>query len=337
MPTNEHYWYSDGQTKSVTNCGKINEGKMLWHRKEDEMASLIRMIKNPAKVVYVLDKMGISKWIPDKLYLKIKYYANFGRKLNLDNPQTYNEKLQWLKLYDRKPEYTTLVDKYAVKEYVAERIGEAYIIPTLGVWESVEDIDFASLPNQFVLKCTHDSGGVVICKDKSTFDAEAAKNTLSRAIKRNFYYHGREWPYRNVKPRIIAEVYMEDTEAGELRDYKFFCFHGEAKVLFIATERYRTDAEVKFDFYDMNYEHLDLRHGHPNAEHEIKKPEQFECMKGLAEKLSEGFAQLRVDFYEVNGKVYFGELTFFHHNGFVPFEPEEWDYTLGSWITLPEK
>ena len=301
------------------------------------MASLIKMFKNPAKAVYLFDRMGFSKWIPDKLYLKMKYYANFGRKLDLENPQTYNEKLQWLKLYDRNPQYTKLVDKCEVKAYVADRIGEAYIIPTLCVWERVEDIDFASLPNQFVLKCTHDSGGVVICKNKAKFDIEAAKNKLSQAMAKNFYYHGREWPYKNVKPRIIAEAFMEDEATGELRDYKLFCFHGKAKVLFIASERYKMGEEVKFDFYDMEFQHLDFRHGHPNSKAEIKKPDQLQNMRMLAEKLSEGFPQLRVDFYEVNGKVYFGELTFFHHNGFVPFEPEEWDYTFGSWITLPEK
>ena len=300
------------------------------------MASILKLIKNPAKIVYVLDKCGVSKLIPDRTYLKLKYRANFGKKLNLKNPKTFNEKLQWLKLYDRKPEYTAMVDKYEAKKYVAERIGEEYIIPTLGVWDSVEDIDFDALSNQFVLKCTHDSGGLVICRDKSQLNIEEAKKELDKALKSNFYYLFREWPYKNVRPRIIAEQYMEDAATGELRDYKFFCFDGVAKALFVATERQKSGEEVKFDFYDMNFEHLDFRQGHPNSEAEISKPETFDTMWRLGEELSKGIPQLRVDFYEVNGKTYFGEMTFFHHAGFMPFDPEEWDDTFGSWIELPE-
>ena len=301
------------------------------------MASIFKLIKNPAKIVYVFDKLGISKIIPDRAYLSLKYRANFEKKLNLKNPQTFNEKLQWLKLYDRNPEYTRMVDKYEAKKYVAERIGEEYIIPTLGVWDKVEDIDFDSLPNQFVLKCTHDSGGLVICRDKSQLNVDEAKKKLNKALKNNFYYLFREWPYKNVKPRIIAEEYMEDTDTRELRDYKFFCFDGVAKALFIATERQKEGEEVKFDFYDINFKHLDFRQGHPNSTVEIKKPETFEKMKELAEKLTKKLPQVRVDFYEVDGNTYFGELTFFHHAGLVPFDPEEWDITFGSWIQLPKK
>lgn len=275
--------------------------------------------------------------LPDKVHIEARYALKMGRKLDLKNPQTFNEKLQWLKLYDRRPEYTTMVDKYEVKKYVAERIGEAYIIPTLGVWNSFDEIDFDALPNQFVLKCTHDSGGLVICKDKNTFDKAAAKKKIEKSLKRNYFLIHREWPYKNVKRRVIAEQYMEDAKTAELRDYKFFCFNGDAKALFIATERQKPGEEVKFDFFDMDFHHLDLRQGHPNAAACPEKPEAFDEMKQLAEKLSKGIPQVRVDFYEVNGKVYFGELTFSHFAGLVPFEPEQWDYTLGSWITLPEK
>lgn len=260
-----------------------------------------------------------------------------GKKLKLKNPKTYSEKLQWLKLYDRNPEYIKLVDKYEVKPYVADKIGEEYIIPTLGIWDHVEDIDFDSLPEQFVLKCTHDSGGLVICKDKAGLNIEEAKKKLSAALKNNFYYQGREWPYKNVKPRILAEAYMEDSVTEELRDYKFFCFDGVAKAMFVASERQKEGEEVKFDFYDRDFNHLDFRQGHPNAKEPIEKPATFEKMRQLAEELSKGLLQVRVDFYEVDGKIYFGELTFFHHNGFMPFDPEEWDYTFGSWIKLPEK
>lgn len=260
-----------------------------------------------------------------------------GRRLNLQNPQTFSEKLQWLKLYDRRPEYTTMVDKYAVKKYVSDKIGEQYIIPTLGVWESFDEIDFSKLPNQFVLKCTHDSGGLVICKNKNTFDIQDAKAKIEKSLKNNYYYSSREWPYKKVKPRIIAEEYMEDTQTSELRDYKFFCFNGKVKMLFIASDRQSKNEETKFDFFDIDFKHIDVRNGHPNASVPPEKPSQFELMKTLAEKLSVDIPQVRVDFYEVDGRVYFGEITFFHWGGFVPFEPSKWDKTFGDWIELPKK
>ena len=279
----------------------------------------------------------IKMLIPDRQYLKMMYRKLIGKELNLDNPETFNEKLQWLKLYNRKPEYTKMVDKYEVKKYVADLIGEEYIIPTLGVWDRVEDIDFDTLPNQFVLKCTHDSGGLVICRDKSTLDIPEAIKKLKRSLKRNFYWYGREWPYKNVKPRIIAEKYMEDDRDKELRDYKFFCFDGKVKLLFIATERSNKNSETKFDFFDTEYNHLNIRNGHPNSDKPVEKPQNFEKMKELSSVLSKGIPHVRVDFYEVNGKVKFGEMTFFHWSGLVPFEPEEWDHKIGSWIKLPEK
>ncbi len=301
------------------------------------MASISKLLHNPAKIIYIFDRCGISRMIPDQAYLKMKYKANFGKKLDLKHPKTYNEKLQWLKLYDRNPEYTEMVDKYMAKDYVEQRIGKEYIIPTLGVWEHAEDIDFDSLPNQFVLKCTHDSGGLVICRNKATLNQEDARKKLAKALKQDFYFLGREWPYRNVKKRIIAEEYVEDEATKELRDYKFFCFDGVAKALFIATDRQKEGEEVKFDFYDIDFKHLDFRQGHPNAAVSPAKPETFDEMRQLAEKLSKGIPHLRVDFYEVNGKAYFGELTFYHHQGMVPFDPEEWDETFGNWIKLPEK
>lgn len=279
----------------------------------------------------------VCRFIPDKVWIQIKYRMFFGRFCNLKNPQTYNEKLQWLKLYDRKPEYTQMVDKIGAKKYVAKLIGEEYIIPTIGVWDRVEDIDWESLPNQFVLKCTHDSGGLVICRDKSKLNIAAASKKLNKSLKRNYYYMHREWPYKNVKPRIIAETYMEDESGYELKDYKWFCFNGEPKALFIATDRGVEGEETKFDFFDSDFNHLPFTNGHPNAVRGIKKPAGFEQMKQLAAQLSKGHPHLRVDFYDINGKIYFGELTFYHWSGMVPFEPEEWDITFGSWIKLPEK
>lgn len=279
---------------------------------------------------------GYKNW-DDETFIKRSYKARMKKVLNLENPQTFNEKLQWLKLYDRKPIYTTMVDKSEVKAYVAERIGEEYIIPTLGVWDSFDEIDFDALPKRFVLKCTHDSGGLVICKDKARLDLGAARKKIEKSLKRDFFAFGREWPYKDVKPRIIAEQFMEDPVTQELRDYKFFCFDGEVKALFVATERQKPGEEVKFDFFDPDYNHLDFRQGHKNAQTSPEKPLQFELMKELAAKLSAGVPHVRVDFYEVAGKVYFGELTFFHFGGWVPFEPEEWDFAFGSWIRLPEK
>lgn len=298
---------------------------------------VLGILKNPYRILIHLNNKGMLKWYPDKKYLKVLYRVRMGKKLNLSNPQTFNEKLQWLKLYDRKPQYTQMVDKYEVKKYVADIIGEEYIIPTLGVWDKFEDIDFDSLPNQFVLKCTHDSGGLVICTDKSKFDYKSAKKKINKCLKRNYYYLNREWPYKDVKPRIIAEKYMVDESGYELKDYKLFCFGGESKLMFIATDRSNPDEETKFDFYDMDFNHLQIKNGHPNSNKDIAIPNSFEEMKVLASKLSKGIPQIRVDFYNINGKIYFGELTLFHWSGLVHFEPEEWDYKLGEWIELPKE
>lgn len=296
--------------------------------------ALYKAITNKDYRFLILAGQGFYDNMDDEAYLKRKYRACMGKELNLGSPQTFNEKLQWLKLHDRKPEYTTMVDKYAVKRYVADIIGEEYIIPTLGVWNHFDEIDFDKLPNQFVLKCTHDSGGIVICKDKNKLDLKSAKKKIEKSLKQNYYWSGREWPYKDVKPRIIAEEYMIDESGYELKDYKFFCFNGEPKMMFIATDR---GSDTKFDFYDMEFNHLPFTNGHPNANKQIKKPKNYSTMLALSAKLSFGIPHVRVDFYNINGKIYFGELTFFHWSGLVPFEPEEWDYKLGSWLKLPER
>lgn len=271
------------------------------------------------------------RFIPDRAYIQIYFFSHFKRFANLRNPKTYNEKLNWLKLHDRNPLYSRMVDKYEAKEYVAEIIGNEYIIPTLGVWEHFDDIDFDTLPEKFVLKCTHDSEGLVIVKDKSKLDKAAAKEKIEAALKLNFYYIGREWPYKDVKPRIIAEEYMEDHVDGELRDYKFFCFDGEPKAMFIASDRGK-DA-TKFDYYDLDFNHLDLKQHYPNAGN-VRKPETFDKMIELSKVLSKGIPHIRVDFYEVDGKLYFGELTFYHFSGFMPFQPAKWDDIFGEWLKL---
>ena len=205
------------------------------------------------------------------------------------------------------------------------------------MWDHFDEIDFDKLPDRFVLKCTHDSGGLVIVRDKSRMDKAAARRKIERCLKRNFFLYGREWPYVNVRPRILAEQYFEDDSGTGLRDYKFFCFDGVVRALFIATERGVEGTETKFDFFDADFNHLPFTNGHPNADVMPAKPAGFEEMKRLASELSKGIPQVRIDFYDINGKVYFGEFTFSHWSGFKPFVPEEWDYTFGSWITLPEK
>ena len=276
--------------------------------------------------------------LPDEMFIRLNYLRRMKQWPDLKNPTTYNEKLQWLKLHDRQQLYTQLVDKYAVRRFVAERIGGEYLIPLVGgPWDSFDEIDFDALPEKFVLKCTHDSGGLLICRDKRTLDREKARRRISQSLQQNFYHHNREWPYKDVRPRIIAEAYMEDASTSELRDYKFFCFGGEPKMLFVASDRQTAGEETKFDFFDMDYNHLDLRNGHPNAAVPPEKPVQFGLMRELAQKLSQGIPHVRVDLYEVNGRVYFGEMTFYHWSGMVPFDPPEWDERLGSWIRLPEK
>ncbi len=272
--------------------------------------------------------------IPDRAYIQMYYFAHFKKFCNLKNPKTYNEKLNWLKLHDKNPIYTRIVDKFEAKEYVKDIIGDQYIIPTLGVWDNFDDIDFDELPQQFVLKCTHDSEGLVIVKDKDKLDKEMAKNKIESALKQNFFYIGREWPYKNVKPRIIAEKYMEDHIDGELRDYKFFCFDGEPKAMFVASDR--ASDNVKFDYFDLNFNHLDIKQKYPHAEQPLRKPVTFEKMIELSKVLSKGFPHVRVDFYEVDGQLYFGELTFYHFSGFMPFEPNTWDKLFRDWIKLPQ-
>ena len=277
-----------------------------------------------------------TRYVTDEFYLRAKFYFTMGKLLHLKHPKTYNEKIQWLKLYGRSKKNAMLCDKYAVKEYVAKSIGEEYVIPLLGVWVRPEDINFDSLPNQFVLKCTQNSGkGMYVCKDKSKMNKEAVLEGLRNGIKEDYFLPSRDNCYKDIPHRIIAEEYREDYKTGELRDYKFFCFDGEPKIFFIASGRSKGEHDVTFDFFDMNFNHLPFTNGHPNSAIPLEKPQCFEEMKRLAATLSKGMPHVRVDFYEANGKVYFGEFTFSHWGGYVPFEPEEWDYKLGDWIKLP--
>lgn len=287
------------------------------------------------RIFDALNYRKMLNWLPDKVFLEVAFRARFGRKLNLNNPETFNEKLQWLKLYNRKPEYTKMVDKYLVRDYVKEKIGEEYLIPLLGVWDDPEKIDFDELPMQFVLKCNHNSGlGMCICKDKNSLDINKVKEELKKGINQNYYLTSREWPYKDVPRRIIAEKYMVDESGYELKDYKFYCFDGKVKLVMINSDRMSSE-KTKANYFDENYQPLDFVWGYENAEIPPQKPEKFEEMKYLAEKLSEGISHVRIDFYQTPSGIYFGEITFFDGSGFDAIEPIEWDYKIGSWIKLP--
>lgn len=294
---------------------------------------LKRFMKEPGLyLIYALGRVLYGTLWLDKMYLKILFRFRMGKPLNLKNPKTYNEKVQWLKLYDRNPKYTKLVDKYEVRRYIAKTIGEEYLIPLLGVWDRFEDIDFNKLPNQFVLKCTHDSGGVIICKDKSTFDREAARKKLNRYLKRSYYINSREWVYKNIKPRIVAEKYILDESGADLRDYKFMCYHGQPKTVDIISNR---ESDPRSDMFDINFKRLPVINYYKNSEKIINKPKGFDEMIRLCKKLSKDLIHVRCDFYDINGKVYFGEITFYQCSGLEKYEPYKYDVKFGSWIHLP--
>lgn len=279
---------------------------------------------------------GIYNKMPDDKYLKRKFKACVGYELNLEKPTSFNEKLQWLKLYDRNPEYTMMVDKIAVREFVRETIGQEYLIPCLGTWSDPADIDFDALPNRFVLKCNHNSGlGMYICKDKTKLNISRVKRNLQKGLAQNYYLTGREWPYKDVPPQIIAEAYMEDAN-GRLDDYKFMCFNGQVKCCFVCTDRF-SDKGLHITFFDPDWNVMPFERSYPAVKEGLPKPSQYEKMVELAQTLSKGIPFVRVDFYEADGKIYFGEMTFYPGCGFEAFQPEQWDKTLGDWITLPPK
>lgn len=278
-------------------------------------------------------KHELLKLIPDSIYLKNAYKKIMGKNLNLRTPKTFNEKLQWLKLHNRNPLYTTLVDKYAVKNWAARQIGDSYIIPTLGVWDKFEEIDFEKLPNQFVLKCTHDSGSYFICKDKSKLDKIEAQKRFTKALKRNFFYSGREWPYKNVHPRIIAEQYMEDRN-GAFVDYKFSCFNGVVDCVMVCLDRHLNDVKFYFFDKDWNLKRLNVRGKNAPDDFTIPKPPCMDEMFEIAAKLSKDIPFVRVDLFECDGKIYFGEMTFYPDSGFDANLLPETDVYFGQKIDL---
>lgn len=291
-----------------------------------------RYIKNPALLFVFLGSRGFFNWLSDKRYLQIVYRIKMGKALDLAHPVTFNEKMQWLKLYDRKPVYTVMADKYKAKKYVAGIIGREYIIKTLGVWNRFEDIDFEQLPDRFVLKCTHNSGGLVIVDDKRNMNKNAGK-ILNKCLKRNYYNNVREWPYKNIKPRIIAEEYIGN--GNDMMEYKVTCFNGRAGFITICTGPAHTDTRLRTnDSYDLEFHHMPWYATYKNSKRKFNKPKEWDLLIKLSEKIAKDIPYLRVDWYICNGRLYFGENTFYTWGGYCDFTPEEWDYKLGRMIKL---
>lgn len=296
------------------------------------LKTALRLLRTPGKMIAPLAQKGFFDWMSDEAYLKLRFRAAMGYKLDLEHPRTFNEKLQWLKLHDKNPLYPQLVDKYAVKEYVASLIGEEYIIPTLGVYNSFEEIDFEKLPEQFVLKCTHNSHCIYICRDKSKLDKERAERLLKRGLQRDPVRYAREWPYGQVPRRILAEQYMEDESHEELKDYKIFTFWGKAAMAYVDFGRFTKHMR---NHYSLDWEYMDVSTTYPSdPQYVIPRPEKLELMIELAERLSQNIPHVRVDFYSINSRIYFGELTFYHEGGFGKFDPKLalW---LGEQLKLP--
>lgn len=324
--------------RTVSQCHKTTRGTKLTLKGNtmiDKMKKVVRLLRDEDYRFKFMAAKGLYNSISDEKYLKKMFKAWMGYELNLENPQTLNEKLQWLKLHDRKHLYTKIVDKYEVKKYVAEIIGEEYIVPTLGVWDRFEDINFELLPDQFVIKCTHDSGGLVICRDKSTFDKKTARRKIMRSLSTNYYRRFREWPYRDMKPRIIAEQYIED-ESGFLTDYKFYCFNGIPDCVLTCFDR--ATGDTKYYFFDKKWElkRYNKRGKDAPDGFTVPKPEGIDQMFELAETLAKASEApfIRVDLYNVYGKIYFGELTLYPAAGFDTGRLPETDVLFGNKVKL---
>lgn len=296
---------------------------------------IVRYFKEDNFRFAINNSLGFYKRMPDDKYIKLMFRSIMGYELPLENPKTFNEKLQWIKLYDRNPQYTIMADKVKAKEYVSELLGDSLIIPTLGVWDRADIIDFSSLPKQFVLKCNHNSGlGMTICTDKDKLDIKKTISDARRGLKQNYYMYGREWAYKDIPRRIFAEKYMIDKKEGELRDYKFFCFGGKCKFFKIDFDRF---TEHHANYFDLNRNLLTLGEVicPPKPDKKLRIPDTIDKMVEYAEILSKNHPFLRVDFYDVDGHIYFGEMTFYPSSGFGPFTEEKWDRILGDMLQLP--
>lgn len=288
---------------------------------------------NPGLIILKINDWGWLKWLPDKQLLKLIYWVRIGKRLNLNTPTTFNEKLNWMKLNDRNPVYTDLVDKYEVRNHVKRLLGEEYLIKLIGVYDNFDEIDFEKLPKRFVIKCTHDSGGIVICEDKANFNISEARRKINRGLKKNFFFHGREWPYKNVNPRVICEEFVETKDGYLPRDYKIFCFNGEPKFFYIVSDRGRS---AKMDCFDIQWNKYKLMQHYPNSDYDIEKPKNWDDMIRCAKILSEGLPHVRVDFYiDAKDRVLFGELTLLHFSGCEKFIPDSFDEYFGKMLELP--
>ncbi len=304
-----------------------------------------RLINNPRMAIRYLNTMGFLNFLSDRACCKLQWWAETGSRLNLDHPTGFNEKLQWLKVYDHRPEYTLYVDKVLVRDYVKTVIGEKYLVPLIGVYDNPDQIDFDLLPDKFVIKCNHNSGGgMCVCSDKASLDIQSTKNKLKKELKKNFYYENREWPYKNIVPKLMCEEYIIDKSpkntSGTLIDYKFYCFNGEPKFLYVGTDDISngTKGELNLSFFDFDWNLSPFyRSDHKPLQIDVEKPECLDEMIEISGKLSKGFPFVRVDLYWVNNQILFSELTFFPGGGYGLFNPEEWENRIGSWITLPEK
>lgn len=296
----------------------------------------MRLIKNPLLIISYLGRLGLLNWIPDKTYLRIVSITKFGKNINFNSPKTFNEKLQWLKIYDRKQFYTSLVDKKEVKNIINDLLGEEFLIKTIQTYNSPKDINLENLPKSFVLKCTHDSGGVVVCKDKNKLDLNSVKKKLNKHLKQNYYWGKREWPYKNIEPKIICEEYIVDNKNDSLVDYKFYCFNGVPKFCQVIKGR---NTNETIDFFDMDWEHMPFTGMRilPNSNIKISKPKYLKKMIYAAKVLSEDMPFVRVDFYHTENQVYFGEMTFYPQSGFGEIKPNDWNIKLGGLIKLPLK
>ena len=294
------------------------------------MKKIIRAIRNPRQYLLVVVRRLVHV-LPQNIYLELLFYLSVGYRLNLKRPRSFNEKLQWLKLHRHVDRDSLLVDKFEVKSILGEMIGEEYIVPTYGIYTKFDEIDFTALPDKFVIKTTHQSGGVVVCTDKAKLDIPLARKTINDKLQKNLYYWGLEWPYKKVPPRIIVEEYIGNGE--DIKDYKLMCFNGRFRCSFVCSER-NSRSGLKVDFYDETWSLMPFTRHYPNSGVLTPKPVNYERMIAIAEKVSAGIPFLRVDFFEVEGKLYIGELTFYPGCGFEEFNPREWDYVLGDWIDL---
>lgn len=300
------------------------------------MRFMINFFKHPRLSLFHFINNHVPQLIPDKAFVKFQYAENMGAKLNLEHPTLFTEKLNWMKLYGRNPLYTRMVDKFEAKGYVAEKIGSEHVIPAYGVWHSFDEIDFDQLPDQFVLKCNHDSGSYVICEDKSTFDKDRARSILEPALRKNYYWMFREWAYKNVDRRILAEQYIPSLGKKDSVEYKLTCFNGEVKVITVCSGIPHQAFELRHnDNYSRDWKRQNWYAYYKPTGKDFQKPAEMDEIIALSEKLSEGIPQVRVDWYIVDGNIYFGEFTFYTWAGYITFEPEEWNRVMGDWMTLP--